>query len=113
MPERRQTVSRRSVDLPAPGCPPIRTTAPGTIPPPRTRSNSRKPVLNLGSSASGISDRISDSPSPADPAKPLKSPPDGALLFGASLTSVIEFQAPHSGHFPIHLGKSAPHSEQT
>ena len=49
----------------------------------------------------------------ADPAKPLKSPPDGALLFGASLTSVIEFQAPHSGHFPIHLGKSAPHSEQT
>ena len=32
--------SRSSVDLPTPGSPAIRMTAPGTSPPPRTRSNS-------------------------------------------------------------------------
>src|SRR5699024_8901287 len=36
--------SSRSVDLPTPGSPARRTTAPGTIPPPSTRSNSPTPV---------------------------------------------------------------------
>jgi len=30
-----------------PGSPPSKTTDPGTIPPPRTRSNSLKPLVNL------------------------------------------------------------------
>ena len=33
--------------LPIPGSPPSKTTDPGTIPPPRTRSNSLKPLVNL------------------------------------------------------------------
>ena len=33
--------------LPIPGSPPSKTTDPGTIPPPRTRSNSLNPVVNL------------------------------------------------------------------
>ena len=33
--------------LPMPGSPPIKTTDPGTIPPPRTLSNSLNPVVNL------------------------------------------------------------------
>jgi len=33
--------------LPIPGSPPSKTTDPGTIPPPRTRSNSLKPLENL------------------------------------------------------------------
>jgi len=35
------------VPLPIPGSPPSKTTDPGTIPPPRTRSNSLKPLVNL------------------------------------------------------------------
>src|SRR5699024_1146416 len=37
-----------NVDLPIPGSPPINTKDPGTIPPPKTRFNSSKLVLNLG-----------------------------------------------------------------
>ena len=33
--------------LPIPGSPPSKTTDPGTIPPPSTRSNSLKPLENL------------------------------------------------------------------
>jgi len=33
--------------LPIPGSPPSKTTDPGTIPPPRTRSNSLNPLVNL------------------------------------------------------------------
>jgi len=33
--------------LPIPGSPPSKTIDPGTIPPPRTRSNSLKPLVNL------------------------------------------------------------------
>ena len=38
---------RTIVLLPMPGSPPSKTTDPGTIPPPRTRSNSLKPLVNL------------------------------------------------------------------
>ena len=46
------------MDLPAPGLPPISIAAPGTIPPPKTRSNSLKPLVNLGASWRSISDRV-------------------------------------------------------
>ena len=38
---------RTIVLLPIPGSPPSKITDPGTIPPPRTRSNSLKPLVNL------------------------------------------------------------------
>src|SRR6266704_1486559 len=37
-----------SVDLPTPGSPPSRTSAPATTPPPKTRSNSPTPVETRG-----------------------------------------------------------------
>ena len=45
----------RIVDLPIPGSPPKSTRLPFTIPPPRTRSSSDKPVLYLISSVVEIS----------------------------------------------------------
>src|SRR5437899_2375756 len=70
-----------SVDLPMPGSPPTRTTDPGTIPPPRTKSNSARPVCQRAT----------------------------ASLF-RSVRPISEFQAPHESHLPPHLGWSAPHS---
>src|SRR6266566_4457051 len=93
----------RSVDLPMPGSPPTRTTDPGTIPPPRTKSNSARPVCQRATASLFRSVRRI-----------------GGLAVGRLLTaeplnrptgsSINEFQAPHESHLPPHLGWSAPHS---
>src|SRR5207245_10793967 len=95
-------------DLPMPGSPPTNTTDPGTIPPPKTKSNSRRPVCH----------RRTPAPSPrAD--RRTGGLPDGTTCFlsarlpvrpTASSTSV--FHAPHASQRPPHLGCSAPQSVQ-
>src|SRR6266702_6922311 len=89
-----------------PGSPPTSTTDPGTMPPPKTKSNSRRPVCH----------RRTPAPSPrAD--RRTGGLPDGTTCFlsarspvrpTGSSTSV--FQAPHASQRPPHLGCSAPHS---
>src|SRR5438045_3990325 len=94
-----------SVDLPIPGSPPTRTTDPGTMPPPRTKSNSARPVFQR-SRADGFRSvrRIGGWPVET----PLTAePPDRPT---ASSTSA--FHAPQASHLPPHLGWSAPHSVQ-
>src|SRR3989442_12141603 len=91
-----------------PGSPPPSTRDPGTIPPPKTKSNSRRPVCH----------RRTPAPSPrAD--RRTGGLPDGTTCFlsarspvrpTASSTSV--FQAPHASQRPPHLGCSAPQSVQ-
>src|SRR5438105_5291873 len=94
-----------SVDLPIPGSPPTRTTEPGTIPPPRTKSNSARPVFQRPM-ADGFRSvrRIGGWPVGTPPTA---EPPDRRT---ASSTSA--FHAPQASHLPPHLGWSAPHSVQ-
>ena len=81
-----------SVDLPTPGSPPSSTTAPGTSPPPKTLSNSPKPVAtrSTGSSCSSAS--------------PCASAPPPALWVALEIcVAESVFQDEHSGHCPAHL----------
>ena len=56
--DRARAPSAASVDFPTPGSPPIRTSDAGTIPPPRTRSSSVRPVgIRVASSTSTSSRR--------------------------------------------------------
>ncbi|CSB40216.1 Uncharacterised protein [Vibrio cholerae] len=57
-PESKHMVCSSKVDLPAPGLPPIKIAAPGTIPPPSTRSSSLKPLVNRGTSCKSISAKV-------------------------------------------------------
>ncbi len=45
---------KRSVDFPTPGLPPIKVKLPGTIPPPKTKSNSSLKEENLVTSSCSI-----------------------------------------------------------
>ena len=91
-----------------PGSPPISTTAPGTMPPPSTRSSSDRPVgMRAVSSSATWSSRCTPAlaaTSPAAAARP--------LALGVARPSTRLFQAPHSPHWPCHFGYSAPHSWQ-
>src|SRR6266508_1881880 len=94
------------VDFPMPGSPPTSTTDPGTMPPPRTKSNSRRPVCHRSNPAAptadnrtgGLPDRAG-ARSARPPVRPI-----------ASSTKV--FHAPHASQRPPHLGWSAPQSVQ-
>src|SRR6266516_1309189 len=96
------------VDFPMPGSPPTSTTEPGTMPPPSTKSNSRRPVCH----------RSRRGPPPrAD--RRTGGLPDGEARFlsgrpldrpTASSTSV--FHAPQESQRPAHFGCSAPQSVQ-
>src|SRR5260221_504780 len=87
-----------SVDLPIPGSPPTRVTEPGTIPPPRTKSNSARPVrqrsnewvLNWEGGRGGLA--VGE---PALTAEPLNRP---------SASSTRLFHAPQLSQRPPHLG---------
>src|SRR5690606_11062701 len=88
--------------------PPISTTEPSTRPPPSTRSSSLEAVEKRGTSSTLTSARVlSCARSPAQPLRPPA--PHGAL---STRVSTRVFQAPHSPHWPAHLGKVAPHSVQ-
>src|SRR5450830_1549316 len=102
-------VCRRMVDLPMPGSPPISTTEPSTRPPPSTRSSSPDAVEKRGISSTLTSARVLICACcPAQPVRPL----GGAAPPLSTIVSVRVFQAPHSPHWPAHLGKVAPHSVQ-
>ncbi|MNC45818.1 hypothetical protein D3C75_948050 [compost metagenome] len=103
-------VCSRMVDLPMPGSPPINTTEPSTRPPPSTRSSSVLLVVKRGISSTLTSARVLICACcPVQPARPLLGAAAPPLSIMVS-TSV--FQAPHSPHWPAHLGKVAPHSVQ-
>src|SRR3989454_1172767 len=96
-----------SVDFPMPGSPPARTTDPGTMPPPSTKSNSRSPVRQRSMPPPCTADRrtggLPDGGGVVLPARPPVRPT-------ASSTSV--FHSPHASQRPAHFGCSAPHSVQ-
>src|SRR5471032_2770356 len=102
-------VCSKMVDLPIPWSPPISTTEPSTSPPPNMRSSSVELVENRGISSTLTSARVLICACwPVQPARPL-----GAAAAPLSSTvSTRVFQAPHSPHWPAHLGKVAPHSVQ-
>src|SRR5256885_3279359 len=90
-----------------PGSPPTSTTDPGTMPPPSTKSNSRRPVCQ----------RVNVPPPTVD--RRTGGLPDGTACFlsarpparpTASSTSV--FHAPQESQRPAHFGCSAPQSVQ-
>src|SRR5947209_5988324 len=91
-----------------PGSPPTNTTDPGTMPPPRTKSNSRSPVCQ----------RSIPGPAPrAD--RRTGGLPDGTACFFSTRprvqptgSSTSVFHAPHASQRPPHLGCSAPQSVQ-
>src|SRR5689334_13006793 len=91
-----------------PGSPPTSTTDPGTMPPPRTKSNSRSPVCHRSTPGpppradrrtGGLPDRELSRLSARPPVRPT-----------ASSTSV--FHAPQESQRPAHFGCSAPQSVQ-
>src|SRR5947208_15820522 len=91
-----------------PGSPPTNTTDPGTMPPPSTKSNSRRPVCQRSTPGpapradrrtGGLPDGVAPILSARPPVRPT-----------ASSTSV--FHAPHASQRPPHLGCSAPQSVQ-
>src|SRR5712692_4683390 len=96
-----------SVDFPMPGSPPTSTTDPGTIPPPRTKSNSASPVRHRSKPPPSTADRrtggLPDGGGVLLPARPPVRPT-------ASSTKV--FHSPHASQRPAHFGCSAPHSVQ-
>src|SRR5215218_10972357 len=95
-----------SVDLPMPGAPPMRTSDPGTRPPPRTRSSSPIPVerrSTLGASTCPSATGVSARPAERDGAAPPR--PAGAA---ARFSSVIVFHSPQPGQRPCHFWLSWP-----
>ena len=90
-----------TVDFPMPGSPHTRIAAPGTMPPPSTRSSSSMPVwYRTDSSALTVSNAITGEASRCIAGAPFFSFP----IMRVSSTKV--FQLPQSGHRPCHLALS-------
>src|SRR5438309_2797862 len=104
---RRAAHCSTNVDLPMPGSPPTRTTEPGTIPPPRTKSNSGNPVRQRSAAPTPMSDRRTGGRADGSGGPLTARPPDRPI--GSSLSV---FHAPQASQRPAHLGCSAPHSAQ-
>src|SRR6266545_1292706 len=95
-----------SVDFPIPGSPPTSVTDPGTMPPPRTKSNSASPVFQR----SMLSDGTWESWTGLGPGDPFRRSIFPTFRPIDSSTKV--FHAPHASHLPAHFGCSAPQSVQ-
>src|SRR5215213_6168166 len=91
-----------------PGSPPIRTSVPGTMPPPSTRSNSVTPEGMRTSSCGSISVKGT-----AETSRSLKLLRPPARRVGCDFSSTREFHSPHSGHLPSHLPVECPQFWQT
>src|SRR5579875_894830 len=101
-----------SVDLPTPGSPPIKTSDPGTSPPPSTRSTSPIPRTTRGASSRDTSViGVATAGGAAAAARPPTVPPprDGAGT--GSSTNV--FHPPQPGQRPSHFADSYPQVWQT
>ena len=96
------TESKR-VDLPTPGSPARRIAAPGTKPPPSTRSNSETPVARACAA-----DR---STSPIGVALAVTFPATKESFLGAAISSTTP-HAWHSPQRPTHFCEVQPHSVQ-
>src|SRR5262245_2983202 len=96
----RAAACSNNVDLPMPGSPPTSTSEPGTMPPPRTKSNSSRPVCQRATSIRARSESR------------MGGWTDGTIRRFAFVTgsSASVFQAPHASQRPAHFGCSAPHS---
>ncbi len=109
-------LARRADGAPAPAaaastcrCPDRRragSRAPGTSPPPSTRSNSSMPVGCAGS----LRGRMAPARSTA-PAVPARRPGSASRAAPATVSTSV-FQAPQWGHWPCHFGLWPPHSVQ-
>src|SRR5947207_7312100 len=108
---RRAAHCSSSVDFPMPGSPPTSTTDPGTMPPPSTKSNSRRPVCHRSTPGPPPrADRRTGGRADASSDRLTARPPDRHSVPTASSTRV--FHAPHASHRPAHFGCSAPQSVQ-
>ena len=96
------TLNRR-VDFPTPGSPANKIAAPGTKPPPSTRSNSDTPEL--------LAFALSKLTSPIGRAAAVTGPATSDNFLGAA-TSSTDPHAWHSPHRPTHLVLDHPHSLQ-
>ncbi len=94
--------SSSSVDLPTPGSPASSTAAPGTMPPPSTRSSSGTPLVRARESSTETW--------PIGTAGVLTGP--AAVRPWTAAASATLPQAWHSPQRPTHLPVSQPHSEQ-
>src|SRR5882762_2368797 len=103
---RRAATCISSVDFPIPGSPPTRVTEPGTMPPPRTKSNSSRPVFQRCM----LSDGMLESWTGLGPGEPF--PRSIFPTFRPTASSTNVFHAPHASHLPAHFGCSAPQSVQ-
>lgn len=95
--------SSSSVDLPTPGSPATSTTAPGTRPPPSTRSSSGTPVERA------VACRTSTCP--IGTADVVTRPGVVVRTAGVPYSSTVP-HAWHSGQRPSHLAVCQPHSVQ-
>lgn len=95
------------VDLPIPGSPPSKINEPFTSPPPKTLSNSSKPVdvliVSLASYESSLCGILFV----------FFSAFNELFLLSTIFCSKKVFQLPHAGHFPSHFPDSYPHSLHT
>src|SRR5712671_137985 len=94
----RAATSSMSVDLPTPGSPPKSIKAPGTTPPPSTRSNSAIPV-----GMRGVSGELISSKGTGEESQDL-----GESAEAAMRSSTKEFHSWQEGQRPIHLGELWP-----
>ncbi len=103
----REATSSSSVDLPTPGSPDSSTAAPGTMPPPRTRSNSPMPVFHRCTAVpvAWVIGRATRAPATATGAVP------GSSRLRPWWSSTVP-HAWHSPQRPTHLMLVHPHSEQ-
>ena len=90
-----------NVDLPTPGSPANKIAAPGTKPPPSTRSSSETPV--------GFALAADKSTSPIGVAECVTRPATSDSFLGAAISSTLP-QAWHSPQRPTHFCEVQPHS---
>src|SRR5690606_8706577 len=100
-----------------PGSPPTRTMEPGTTPPPRTKSSSRRPLVQrvslraTTSRSRGAGATLPPSANPEAPELRRREAADLPVLFTATSSTRV-FQAPHTSQRPAHFACSDPHSVQ-
>ena len=99
--------SSSRVDLPTPGSPASSTTAPGTRPPPSTRSSSPTPVGRALAASTPI---VGDRPRRRGDRAGGDGGGQRAQPTGAAPTSATEPHAWHSGQRPTQRGGVCPHS---